>query len=152
MLNPALGKPPTGLRAIISHAVHSAAERKIGKFAPRKNYKVDFTNRRKDGPYRHRNGVMQPHLTMHMPYYDLGGSRCSWPGIRAYIHRLSSSHTNGRRGSDTPSKLYSPTLGQRRALHEPSALGRSVLRVLLPGQLPHLSPAQLRRALPYSTS
>jgi hypothetical protein len=30
MWNPALGKPPTGLRAIISHAVHSAAERKIG--------------------------------------------------------------------------------------------------------------------------
>jgi hypothetical protein len=72
---------------------------------------------------------------MRMPCYDPAGIHCFWLEVQTYTRRPSSSRTNGRQGSDRPSKLCSPTLALRRALHESFA----------PVELPRLSPVQLQR-------
>jgi hypothetical protein len=89
--------------------------------------------------------VELPRLTMRMPCYDPGGTRCSWLESQTYTRPLWSSRTSGRQGSDKPSKLYSPTLGLHRALHESSA--QVELPRLSPEPLPRLWLEQLGRAL-----
>ena len=87
---------------------------------------------------------------MRMPCYDPAGSHCFWLEIQTYTRRLSSSRTNGRQGSDRPSKMCSPTLALRRVLHE--SFAPVVLPRLSPEQLQRLWLEQLRRALPYPTT
>ena len=91
-----------------------------------------------------------PTVTMRMPCYYPGGSHCFWLVTQTYTRQLSSSRTNGRRGSDRPSKLCSPTLGLRRAPHESSEPVASPR--LSPEQLPRLWLEQLWRALLYPTT